>query len=54
MDDVSTQPTRSTTGYVPEPVTLRPNGVRVLAAATWVLLAVFLVLTVRTYVGVRR
>ena len=48
MDDVSTQPTGRTTGFVPEPVTLRPNGVRILAATTWVLLAVFLVLTVRT------
>ena len=42
MADVSTNPA----GLVPEPVVLRPNGVRVLAAITWVLLAVFLVLTV--------
>ncbi len=41
MADVSTKPA----GLVPEPVVLRPNGVRVLAATTWVLLVVFLVLT---------
>lgn len=37
----------SSAGTLPEPVALRPNGVRVLAATTWVLLAAFLVLTVR-------
>lgn len=41
MADVSTQPA----GLVPEPVVLRPSGVRVLAAITWALLLVFLVLT---------
>lgn len=37
----------SPTGLVPDPVVLRPNGVRVLAGVTWLLLLAFLVLTVR-------
>jgi len=41
MDDVSTP----SAGTLPEPVALRPAGVRVLAAITWVLLVVFVVLT---------
>lgn len=41
--DVSSSPA----GLVPEPVVLRPNGVRVLAVVTWLLLLAFVVLTVR-------
>lgn len=41
MTDVSTQPARA----LPDPVVLRPHGVRVLAATTWALLVVFLGLT---------
>ena len=47
MGGVST----SSTGTLPEPVALRPNGVRVLAAITWLLLVVFFVLTARDDLG---
>jgi hypothetical protein len=38
-------------GTLPEPVALRPSGVRVLAVITWVLLLVFVALTVQDDLG---